>query len=213
MSFENACFISYRSYREDREEDMLVKRFVEDLYFALANEMRIVIDQRVFLDKKCLQPGVLFNEELAKAICKSVCMIVVFTPRYFLSPYCAREYKAMEQLEQSRLELLGHVADQNHGLIIPLVFRGLNSMPQELKSRRHFADFSDFTMASRKMSVHPKYAQKIKELAEYIHARCTEFENVPHAFDDCATFSLPNEEDIKPWLATVARPTLPFVNR
>jgi hypothetical protein len=53
-------------------------------------------------------------------------MVLLFSPYYFdmQSMYCAREYKAMLELEAKRLKLLPQGFGKRKGLIIPVVMRG-----------------------------------------------------------------------------------------
>lgn len=133
MPFKYSCFISYRHGQKE-----LVEKFVRDLEQSLSNEVVPLTDMEVFVDWQRLQGGDFFNENLAKALCESVCLIVVFTPTYFSDThsYCAREYKGMEMLESQRLDLLGASADKEHGLIIPIVLRSEENLPSEVRDRR-----------------------------------------------------------------------------
>ena len=179
MPFNYACFISYRHGQGD-----LAKRIVNDLYEAIWNEMETWFGgnakDMVFLDEGGLEAGEFFNESLAQALCESVCMIVVFTPAYFdaLQTYCAREYKAMERLEQERLRLLGSAADRRRGLIIPIIFRGEERFPQEIKERRQFHNFDSFLLSDVEMKKNPKYDRTIKAIAAYIADRCHRLKTV-----------------------------------
>jgi len=61
-------------------------------------------------------------------------MVLVFTPLYFDTKhhYCALEYQGMKDLEQQRL---GKIEDfSNKGLILPVVFRGEDCLPDEIKT-------------------------------------------------------------------------------
>jgi hypothetical protein len=101
MPFKHACFISYRRH----EQSELSERFIADLCSAVRNELAVLLDEDLYIDRERLRGGAFFNPALADALCKSVCMIVVYTPTYFSREhlYCAREYLAMEKLEKTRL--------------------------------------------------------------------------------------------------------------
>lgn len=99
------------------------------------------------------------------------------------------------------------------GLIIPIVFRGENYIPPEIKERRQYYDFSDFLLSDEAMWKHPKYALKIREIAEYICDRCNEFENLPDTFGECEAFELPTEDDVQEWLNAVVSADIPFPGR
>src|SRR4051794_30268202 len=104
MKFRYSCFISYR-----HGQRKLAERIVQDLYDALSSELELLMNEQIYLDRERLKGGNFYNEALATALCQSACMITIFTPTYFdcNHPFCAREYKAMERLEQSRLSAIG----------------------------------------------------------------------------------------------------------
>ncbi len=144
-----------------------------------------------------------YNEALASALCESACMVIVFTPIYFSvnHTYCAREYKAMEALEDERLKLLGNAMDKQNGLIIPVIFRGAESLPTDLKNRRQFYCFDQFLLSDAKLSENPQYATKIKEMAQYIAGRFEALNSLPgDPCGLCKDFALPTEEGILSWL-------------
>ena len=96
MSFKHSCFISYRHGHGE-----LTERILTDLSTALSNELGLLRNEGVFVDRERLQGGMFYNEALARALCESACMVMIFTPTYFdtAHTFCAREYKAMEELE------------------------------------------------------------------------------------------------------------------
>jgi hypothetical protein len=192
-----------------------MQRIVNDLCEALSSELEAFREEPVFLDEDRLQGGYLYNEALAEALCNSACMILVFTPTYFSRDhtYCAREYRAMEKLETERLDLLSDSAGGNRGLIIPIVFRGEDHLPAEIREQRKYYDFSDFLLCDDEIWRHPRYAVKIREIAEYICARCEELENVGPAFSECEDFALPSEEDARNWLHQATDTSIPFPGR
>ena len=83
MPLKYSCFISYRHTQED---------IVQDLVSSLKRELGRWSDLDVYVDTSRLEGGDFFNRELAKALCESVCLIVVYTPTYFSKQhsYCAR---------------------------------------------------------------------------------------------------------------------------
>jgi hypothetical protein len=96
--------------------------------------------------------GYNFDEALFKAICQSICMVVVYSPKYEDHVYCLREYTAMERIEMKRKEILGNKASNEVGMIIPIVLRGLQEgLPDKIRKQRHYVDFSKFSTASMNM--------------------------------------------------------------
>ena len=123
QGFKYACFVSYCHGQHD-----LVKSFIEQLKTALKSELDALLDEELYIDEERLQPGFRYNEALAQAICQSVCMIVVYSPRYERHEYCMREYEAMVKLEEGRRKLLGP-AGRGRGFIIPVILRGGDDVP------------------------------------------------------------------------------------
>jgi hypothetical protein len=128
-------------------------------------------------------------------------MILVFTPLYFDSEhiYCARELKAMRDLEEQRLELLD---DKGKGLIIPIVLRGEEKFPRLLKTDRLYYDFTNVALNTPLLRV--KLSEEIKTIAAYIVDRCERLDRVAgHLTTNCEAFALPGEEDVHAFVETV----------
>ena len=127
-----------------------MKHFIEDFHDALSSELEPLIDPlRVYRDVLRLEGGDFYNQALARSLCESVCMIMIFTPTYFNSDhtYCTREFAAMCRIEEARLR-----ANAEHGLIIPVVLRGFDQLPDEVKSRRQVYKFDQFLMSDEKLA-------------------------------------------------------------
>jgi hypothetical protein len=186
--FEWSCFISHRS-----SQWPLMQWFVIDFYKSLSSEIELLMgsDLKVFLDIKCLKGGVNFEKAIAESLCKSLCMVMIYTPTYFNknNRFCAREYRAMELLEQQRLIVTG-----NQGLIIPVVLRGAKYFPNEIK--RQYYDFSEFALCPGRISRTTYYRKKLKEIAEIIFEIHNIFEKQNTDFcRTCSSFDLPSDND------------------
>lgn len=207
MPFKYACFISYRRGTEEMAQEMIA-----DLHDALAGEIELAFGTNaVFRDETRLYGGDFLNDALARALCQSVCMILVFTRSYFDQnrTYCAREYKAMERLEQERLQLLPP-EKRVHGLIIPIVFRGIKYLPQELKQRLCL-NFDRYLGSDGPMRRHPYYASEIRKVVEYMENLYTAFANLAiDPCEQCEHFTFPTDEEIRPWLDNISHETIPF---
>jgi hypothetical protein len=201
MPFKYSCFFSYAGFSE--QQAVVAKRFVDDLGKAIQDEIWSFVRLPVFVDRTHLVAGDFFEERLAKCLCESVCMICVFTPTYFDEgrTFCAREFRAMELLEESRMPRL---QPEHGGAIIPISFRGHHYLPPYIKDRRHCYDFSGFTLAERNFQKNPKYSQHILSLCEKIFLMHKHFQAAEnHPCDDCQQFRLPTETQIGPWLRDV----------
>lgn len=202
MAFKYACFISYCHGQHE-----LIKGFIDQLRGALKGELETLLDEEVFIDEERLKPGYEYNEALARAICESVCMIVVYSPRYIRHAYCIREYEAMKRLEDRRRALLGPAA-HGRGFIIPIIFRGDAEILARVKAHNHYSDFSRFTLATPDISRNPEYVEEIRKIADVIYEQYLLFRN--SGADPCAAcldFRLPPAGDVVGWQPP------PFVNR
>lgn len=209
MAFQYSCFISYRHVQYD-----LGSRFLEKFLEALKSHIELEIeldgvpsDEQIYIDRERLKGGYLFNNALADALCRSVCMIVIFTPTYFSKQktYCAREFLAMKKLEEERLKQMG---DRKMGLIIPIVLKGFDALPPEIRQERQCYDFSDYSLATPDILTHPVYNRQVAEIASYIrevHERLTAL-GVDWC-GECPNYALPTDEEVLPFLEQIiARP-------
>ncbi len=212
MDFEYSCFISYRQADSD-----LMGKFIDQLVSALKSEINVLLSNMpIYRDREMISGGTFYNDELEQALCKSVCMIVVYTPTYFheKDTFCAREFKIMEQLECHRLEQFKDHKFCNRGLIIPLILRGMNSFPQKIKRRRHCYDFSRFTLSENPLKRHKRYCKIIKKIAEYIFDRHQELiSNIACPCDACSAYHLPKDIEIRNWLKQFIPPPQLFPGR
>src|ERR1035441_3416870 len=179
MPFKYACFLSYR-----HAQFPLMRNFVVQFHEALASELETLTDLPVYQDSQRLQGGDFFNQQLSRNLCESVCMVMIYTPTYF-SPdhlYCAREYVAMKDLEKKRLN---RINSGGHGLIVPVVLRDFDRLPDEIKRARLVHQLDQFGLAPVTIARIQGYAAKIRSLAEYIAERCRDLEQVE---PDCEEF-------------------------
>jgi hypothetical protein len=204
MPFQYSCFISYRRLDDDME-------IVKDLYDAITAEIRRLVPQEVYRDEERLRGGEIPETQIATALCRSLCMIVFYVPVYFDEghTYCAREYRAMELLEEQRLEGLRMSYGDDvggYGLIIPIIFRGAKFLPPEFRERRKPYIFEDFTISTRDIRNHPLFLEQVKAIADYIFERSLEFDAIADSAGDCHDFALPPDgEDLRQWVR-VMRP-------
>jgi hypothetical protein len=201
MAFPHACFISYC-----HSQGHLMLRFIDELKEQLKSSLEPYFDDCVYIDEERLKPGFQFNEALGKALCQSACMIVVYVPKYDQHTYCVREFRAMELLEERRKNLLAGRLPNEFGMIIPIVLRpGVAGVPDKIRNRLQYSDFSRYTTATPTISSNPQYVEKIEEIAEYI-------QRVSIAFGDLDPCQGCDDFLIPPLEAGAARPpqTPPF---
>ena len=216
MAFEYCCFISYSHNLGD-----LPDRFIKDLYNTLTSEIGALTREIDIccVDWNRLKGGDFYNKRLSKAICKSACMIMVYTPTYFDKEhtYCAREFKAMEKIESRRLRLLGDLSD-DHGLIIPIIYRGNKFLDPYIKDKRDCYNFSGYIPGKNgenSLQTHPTYAPQIKDIAEYVFERYLQFKELWDMSANCRNFRFPSETDAQDLInrVCIANKRMPFPGR
>ena len=196
----NACFISYMHSPVPGVQE-IYKAFRDSLATQVGLYMPKV---PVYLDTARLAGGDFFDQELPCQLCRSGCMVLLFNPSYFdtENTYCAREYRAMLKLEEKRLALAD--ADlRKKGLIIPVVFRGEEALPDEIKSRRHCYSFD--RMLLRPADFASEECTKIvREIADVVWQRFSAFKRLSaNPPVPCETFALPADAEIQAWLRQV----------
>lgn len=215
MPFSYSCYVSYRETNRELASNFIID-LADELSARLADKSSDVFMDWSRLTGKAPSEN---NQKAAKALCESVCMIVIFTPIYFSEsyPYCAREFKAMEKLEAERIELLRKCnidIDIQNGLIIPIIFRGSAYVPEEIKKRKYYS-FEDFLLAGSSISNNQKSKKKLDAIAEHISNCFLKFKKLEKDVClKCDNFQLPHEEDseFKSWLHTISDNTIPFRN-
>jgi hypothetical protein len=210
--FEYACYISY-----PLDLGGLVEDYVTELRESLYMEMSAYGKQygQIYSEWKRFYKAGFDHNDLSRKLCKSVCMIIVFTPAYFDSISCSIEYKAMEALEKRRFTLLGDSFDKNQRLIIPLIVRGRKSFPEDITQLEigRINDFQNYTPGKKILKRKQTYANQISQIAEYVVDNCIRFKDVSAAFSDCENFIFPSEEEIKDWQQKIKSPSQIFPMR
>lgn len=127
-SLEPYFFLSYARRRGPR---VLVKRFYDDLCAELRQELRrlhkgnAVPFDRPFLDVQSIQVGQDWNAALGEALGHCRTMLALYTPDYFRSDFCGREWKAFEDRQRSHREVTGVDAKA----LIPVLWEPVPSIP------------------------------------------------------------------------------------
>jgi hypothetical protein len=200
LPFEYAAFLSYSVGVEPG-----VNEFYGDFRDALARQTGFWLPKlRVYLDQQRLQGGDIIDGTLARAMCHSVCMVVLFNPQYFDTEYtyCAREYQAMLKLEERRLGLSPPGASE--GLIVPVIIRG--TLPKEISDRRKSFSLSKELLADGNLKSE-SVVKVLDSIAEVIHNRW----QVQRPIEDkicglCPGFELPSAADVSPMIESYTSP-------
>lgn len=193
MAFKYSCFISYCSGQEE-----LIQTFIDQLHKSISAEIEAHLrDYPVFLDKNRLKTGDNFNPKIASALCYSICMVAILTPSYYRQAYCLREYSAMECLEKDRFEIMGWDVNAGAGLIFPIVFRGPDRIPEIIKGKRQWVNFSKYTLCSPNLLEDTEFAEEIRKIAERILDFYDNFGEIGSDLcQGCENFELVAEDEV-----------------
>lgn len=198
MNFKHACFISYRHGQGE-----LIRGFLDQFSSALKSELELRLAVSVYFDTDRLHAGAVLNSNLALALCESVCMIMIYTPRYFAedSTYCSREFLAMQAIAEKRQALLQ--SSQLNSFIVPVVLRGTDSFPNKIfgSSPVIYSDFSRFSLSDRKILKNSSYFSEVQKIADHIvniHSKLV----AKQPCKDCAQSTFPDEPTALQWLRT-----------
>lgn len=205
MALNYSCFVSYC-----HDDGALMKQFMQQLEEALKAYLGPYMTLKIAIDHDRLQPGYNFNEALAETICESVCMIVVYVPRYEESDYCLREFTAMEQLAEKRIAQLGTEADPKQGFIIPVILRGDRAeLPARIASHIHYVDFTNFTTASLEIMKDAQAVSQVERIAKVIAGLRRKLMKIDlEGCHNCRQFQIPPKTAVN-WSTTTA-PEFPF---
>jgi hypothetical protein len=187
-----SCFISYPN--DIGVQGQLVREFAEAIFDALSVELGGLLDKPIFFDREHING----NDDIAKAMCKSACFLMIFTPKYFSerTPLCALEYKAMQDLESVRLRSISNVPS-DMSFIIPVRPYSRDVLPMNVLGQRRDYDFHEMTLTGNLRS-HPQYGLLVKQIAEYIFTCYRLIESCDEDLcDKCFEFRLPAMEQVR----------------
>ncbi|MBC8355026.1 MAG: hypothetical protein H8E66_23860 [Planctomycetes bacterium] len=183
MSFEYSCFLSHRHVQPYGE---LFSSFYRALYLSISARMEAYLPLPPFWDEKRIAGEYDSEEVISEAVCKSICMVPVYTPGYFHAdrPLCSREYFAMVDIEEHRKEVLedGSIL-RNQGLIIPIQFRG--ELPDFVWNQVQSLDFTSFGGTAKRLRnehdamhvIETEFAGKIERLCDTVSTLFELFNN------------------------------------
>lgn len=202
--FANSCFISYSS-----GDGVLLESFIPQVQEAFASSLGPYLKgMPVYLDKTRMSGGEFIDVTIARELCRSLCMILVYSPTYHRSHYCRSEFYTMAKLEESRWRA-ARITRPSMGMIIPILLRGsMDEMPPDIASRRELMDFSKFTTADRRIIKNRRYVERIEQTAENIYRMSESLDASNAVFDDCEQLELLSQDEIPEWKPT-AIPRLP----
>ena len=200
MAIKYGCFFSYAHGKH-----ALMQRFKSALVEALHCYLEPYFDteDELFVDTEQLGGGDDLDRRIARAMCESVCMVLIYTPKYEAHAYTRREYEAMRLIEAERAKwytLPSH-------LIIPVIMtQHPDGLPPQIANASFSVDFSHFTMATADLKSNPDFlpdiVRMVKRIVTHYHYQ-KKF--MPPGYD-CNQFALP---DVPPPWRESPDPTFP----
>jgi hypothetical protein len=100
----------------------------------------------------------------------------------------------MRSLERARLR-----AGSEHGLIIPVVLRGFDDLPAEIRQNRQVYRFERYSVSGPRLIRNRSFDADIQKMAAYIAERVREMRD--DAFD-CGEFRMPGDDDVNDLVMT-----------
>jgi hypothetical protein len=185
MTIRHGCFFSYA-----HGHHAYMSKFKNDLADALQCYLEPHFDHEdeLFIDSEQLGGGDDLDGRIARALCESVCMIVIYTPKYEAHGYTRREFAAMQLIEQERRQwyrLPSH-------LIIPVIMTSHPlDLPRQITDNGMYVDFSRYTLASGDLKANPEFLPDIKKIVQRVAAHYHQLKRCIPPEHDCSQFVLP----------------------
>jgi hypothetical protein len=186
MAIRHGCFFSYA-----HGQHSLMNKFRDDFADALRCYLEPHFDneQELFIDREQLGGGDDIERRLARALCESVCMVVIYTPKYEAHVNTRREFAAMQRIEEERAKWYRLPSR----LIIPVIMtRHPFDLPDQIKLPGLYLDFTRYTLATGELKSNPDYLPQIVTLAERIATQYHLLKMHIPAQHDCNQFVLPD---------------------
>lgn len=185
MAIRYGCFFSYAHGRHE-----LMQRFKATLADALRCYLEPYFDNEdeLFVDTEQLGGGDDLDRKIALAMCESVCMVLIYTPKYEAHAYTRREYAAMRLIEAER----GKWYTLPSGLILPVIMtQHPDRLPPQISESTFYVDFSRFTMATADLKSNPDFLPDIDKMVRRIVTHYLHQKKTMPPDHDCNQFVLP----------------------
>ena len=186
MDIRYGCFLSYAHGHHAH-----MNRFKNDLAEALACYLEPHLDTQnaLFVDSEQLGGGDDLDQRVARALCESVCMILIYTPKYEAHAYTRREYAAMQLIENERK----HWYPMPSHLTIPVIMtRHPDGLPPQITVPGMYVDFSGYTLASGELKANPAYLPDIARIVQRIAIHYQLLKRSTPPGHDCGRFVMPD---------------------
>jgi hypothetical protein len=200
MAIRYGCFFSYAHGRHE-----LMQRFKATLADALRCYLEPYFDNEheLFIDTEQLGGGDDLDRKIARALCESACMVLIYTPKYEAHAYTRREYAAMRLIEAERATWYTLPSQ----LIIPVIMtQHPDCLPPQVGESTFYVDFSRFTMATADLKSNPDFLPDIDKMVRRIVIHYQYQKKTMPPGHDCNQFVLPA---VPPAWRELPEPTFP----
>ncbi len=168
MAYQYDVFLSYSRMpiHHSWVNDIFLELFEPYLTETLNQKVRI------FKDDKEIESGQDWSNRIKSALAHSKCMISIYTPAYFRSEWCVKEFAIMDYRQQQ----LGFTTlDDPRRLILPInIFDGVHF--PKYATRFQYVDFRDFIW---------KGIEKTQPYIDFQRELLTWVEQVAKAINEC----------------------------
>jgi hypothetical protein len=180
--YEYHCFISW-AHTKNRDMTECAKIMKQEIEQKLALS---IPNPRVFLDESEIFGGADWEQQLLRALCRSVSMVSLCAPIYYhpTHRWCGVEWAAMSALGQSRLP------KEEFKTIIPLLLKR-GETPNAVATIQHI-DFSSVILRGRNYYRTNDFKNKVQQIIDRIEMIAQAIAT-NQSMTNCGDFKLPME--------------------
>lgn len=125
-------YIFFFSYKRVVDGPYL-ETFFKDLSEELSGQLQLDVNDEIgFLDQKGIELGDAWEPTIADALQQSKVLVCAYSPRYFESEYCGKEWRVFQmrrELHQQSKKLAGDQNAQLPAVIIPVLWQPCTPVP------------------------------------------------------------------------------------
>lgn len=190
-------FDVFFSYKRDPESDKWHETVARKLEFWLRKEINAP-EARIFFDTESIETGEQWNRTIREGLKTSKCLVAVWSPDYFHSPWCIAEWQSFVQREQ-------HLKLKTGSLIAPARYHDGEYFPRAAQNAQ-MMDFRQYT-STMAFFWDSKYADEFERtvLKPFAKAVAKKIRNAP-TYDDKFPLVAADEPPV-PSLPPVPRPS------
>ena len=160
MGYEYDVFISYT-------RGFPFGNWVKDTFYPFFKsylENSLSYQPNIFIDKNDISPGDSWPDKIKSALINSKCLVSIWSPAYFRSPWCMKECGIMHFREQ---ELEYRTIKKPYGLILPVNILDGKRFPEFAKNI-HWLDFRKHARVGEGFKNTKRYVYIQDKLEEWI---------------------------------------------